>query len=343
MSREQLVSTTLAVHPDEKAKTLHWVHESIFPSMLQRPQKVEHDLLVLHRAATWGVEPPHLSPEVRVEQLLKKTEFAEGKSDREMKQLARRVAQGNHGTIRVDLSSPSAKGRYRVLGTITHLEKNQKKTKKIWDFRAIEIITQTVAGDKISTYSTPQDSVDTLMGSLCDSFQSYSQKAYLDRDPVALAVAAAMFYTIGNKFIHPFSDGNHRSFDRILELSFQRIGVPIELPRDTTINIPRESPIRTTTVNCLLNFLRNNSLPLNMPDTHPQYKHYQKTLTSAIQKLITDGLDDPFYRYFYALTAENILSWTGLNYSQEIRGVQDQAQKEGGFEVKRIDSSRPRG
>jgi hypothetical protein len=148
----------------------------------------------------------------------------------------------------------------------------------------------------------------------------------------------AFIHTIGKLIMHPFTDGNHRAFDRFLELEFAKIKTKLDIPQDETSNVPRDSIFRSRQASLILNLLNNNDLSkylnLNIRHNKKEFTIYQEKLSKAVSELIEKGVNsDPHYRFLYAYIAGDILSWTNFNQFDQIGKIIITAQKEGNFDV----------
>jgi hypothetical protein len=327
----------LYVPDTKKMEVQDWVRKSIIPSIIEHNLDVERSLLVLHRCSTYSSQKnENGSYEEKIKDILLNSSLSDEKCEKDIKQLAKKIIS-NKSPITLSIPPSHFRGRYRELGTINY---NNKKNEKVWQYRATGIITQTPIGETLSSYIAPRQNIDFYMKNLCINYRALKSKN-INNDPVETAMNLAYFYGIGNQIIHPFTDGNHRAFDRFLELEFARINIPIKLPQDQSCNIPISEAFRNRRANLLKNFLRLNNLGIfETKPNHLQESNYQRILDKAIKELINNSVYEyPFYTYSYSLIAEEILKWTGQDFTDRINKIKDTAQQKGGFVVHR--TSRP--
>ncbi len=309
MQAEQDRVTIFETDPVTKAQTQQWVRESITPRLVAANADTERALRVLHYASTWNLN-------------------SSGTTEAEkMDELAQKLGVQSSETVQITPSPRSERGRYRLIGSVRFKDGASERTQSASRFRAVQIFTR--MGEM--GYVTPNRDIDILMDQLC---RNYSALEVTGNHPVKLAMRLAYFYTIGTLFIHPFADGNHRAFDRFLEYAFSKAGRKIKLPQDETGNIPYADRFRILTTNTLTNFLSRKDLSLfNVQPPDDFLTSYDVRLNQSLRELISSRLNDPFYRFFYAATAREILKWTGNDHAGEINDIQAKAQKEGNFQV----------
>jgi len=324
---------TLYVPGDKKREVQNWVRDSIIPSIIKHNLSTERSLLILHRCSTYYSRPPEDIPfEETVKDILLNSSLSDQKSQKEIGQLSKKIID-HKSPITLSIPPKHFRGRYRELGTINYNDK--KKTKeKVWQYRGTSILRQTPAGDILFAYIAPKQNINFYMKTLCENYDQLRTQN-IDNDPVQTAMNLSYFYGIGNQIIHPFSDGNHRAFDRFLELEFARINVPFVLPQDQSCNIPDSEAFKSRRANLLINFLRLNNMSLftERPDNRQESNH-QRILDKSIKEIINNGVYKyPFYTYSYSLIAEQMLKWTGQDYTDKINTIKDTAQEKGGFTV----------
>ncbi|MEP7103626.1 MAG: hypothetical protein ABI721_02885 [Candidatus Dojkabacteria bacterium] len=317
----------LSLANDTKADIQDYIRMEIVPEIIGRDKDSESTLLLLHRLATAGSNPKGERKITRTMQILQ----ASGLIAKPDEKIAHRALSDKHSSIKVKLAPNHGRGHYRLLGTVY---KDGEEVKKVWLERAIAILRK--GSTESSMYVAPSMEVDVLMSALGQAFDQLEQRL---QTPEYIALIVAFFYTIGNKFIHPFKDGNHRAFDRFIETFFWKHGIPIELPQDESSNIPLDEIVRVWEINCLLNFLKINGLPLNfIAKTKREEDIYHARLTVGIFNLINSGLSDPNYLFFYLNVAEQFLSWVPdfdlTNIKEAIRVVQEKINiRPGKFEM----------
>lgn len=300
----------------QKLATQEWVRQSIIPKLILRGLPTEISLLTLHNTSTWKLKNQEiLSPDQRRQEILEQVRALDIRSKE----------------IQITPAIKKDRGAYRLLGDISLKGKNGEEIKQsIWRFRAIEIVTS----QGPFMYIAPQQEVNNLMRNLCQTYDSLEAKG---NNPVDVALRLAFMYGVGESIIHPFVDGNHRAFDRFLEYGFAKAGIKFKLPQDDTVNIPVEERFRVILANLGTNLLVKENLSLfrNMPPDYI-YRDYQRKLTGGIRRLIEKELTDPFYLWFYAKIAEEMLKWTPDPRTQEISEIQEKAQRDGEFRVVHI-------
>lgn len=320
MNQERIIAArAFDVESSKKLATQEWVRRSIIPKLIARQAGAERSLLVLHYASTWNLQNNDKLPlPDRYQKVIEELRVAEVKSDKEI---------GRRSKVKIDLPSERGRGRYRVLADIMEDTNGEIRKQRIWQFRAIQHFTR----EEEFVYIAPQKDIDLLMPKLSKEYDSMET---MSRNPVDTALNLAFFYTIGNKLIHPFIDGNHRAFDRFLEYGFAKANIPFKIPQDQSGNIPKEERFRVWTGNFVTNFLRVNNLPLfsYMP-SRTTYDVYQEGLTKSLSTLIEKRLKDPFFNYLYAAIAGELLKWTPKDHAREISAVQEKAKHDGGFAV----------
>jgi len=323
---------------DTKLAVQNWVREIIIPQIIERGEGAytsEQELLILHRCATKGVILPSPESELtRTEDLLLDSSLANQYPEKDLKQLAKKILNPNKSTpVTVSLARHDHRGMYRLEGTITHGNNKKPKIETIWQDRGFKIDNGNISW----IYPAPLYNVDVLMKQLC---QKYDQQKNLinENKLIDTAMNLAFIHTIGKLIMHPFTDGNHRAFDRFLELEFAKIKTKLDIPQDETSNVPRDSIFRSRQASLILNLLNNNDLSkylnLNIRHNKKEFTIYQEKLSKAVSELIEKGVNsDPHYRFLYAYIAGDILSWTNFNQFDQIGKIIITAQKEGNFDV----------
>lgn len=313
-----------------KLATQEWVRRSIIPKLIKRLTPTEKCLLDLHYASTWGIGSEKSRPGFQHQQIFELSDYAREMSANRVVKLAQETAGHRHSSIQIILPSEKGRGRYRVLGQIEIQNPNGGTTREtVWHFRGIEIYTREGSRE----YVAPRQDVDVLMSKLCQAYDDLEKQE--GNNPVSTALRLAFFYTIGNVFIHPFIDGNHRAFDRFLEYGFTKSKIPFKLPQDSKGNIPFEEMFRIFSTNLLSNFLQENGLPLfRTKPTRKTDDAYQQKLIESIKSLIGKKLSDPFYLYWYATIAGELLKWTPNDQKSQILALQERTQKSGNFIVR---------
>jgi len=324
--------TVLAKHfdvePNQKFTTQEWVRQSIIPKLIERQAPSERSLSVLHYASTWNLQNNDRLPlSRRYEEVVRESSLARGKSDRQINKMTQQIIDSTHSKVKISLPSERGRGRYRVLGDVEEDLNGKLRKQRIWEFRAVNMIIR----QGTFSYITPQKDVDGLMSKLCQEYDSLEARS---EEPADNAINLAYFYTIGNKLIHPFVDGNHRAFDRFLEYGFAKANIPFSIPQDQSGNIPKEERFRVLTANFVTNFLRINNLPLfYYKPPRAAFDAYQEKLTKLLNTLIGQKLNDPFSVYLYAAIAGELLKWTPNDHTREVSAIQEKAKIEGGFAV----------
>lgn len=329
MSQERIVSArAFGVEPNQKFTTQEWVRQSIIPKLIEREAPAERSLLALHYASTWNLQNnDRLPPSRRYEEVVRELRSGQGEPDRQIVGPTWRIIDGGDPKVKISLPPERGRGRYRVLGDIEEDVNGKLRKQRIWQFRAIQQFTR----DGEFAYIAPQKDIDLLMHKLS---QEYDNIEAMSKNPVDTALNLAFLYTIGNKLIHPFTDGNHRAFDRFLEYGFAKANISFKLPQDQSGNIPKEERFRVWTGNFVTNFLRLNNLPLfSHKPPRTTYDAYQEKLTKSLDILIGRKLNNPFSVYLYAAIAGEMLKWTPNDHASEISAIQEKAKRDGGFAV----------
>ncbi len=302
-----------------------WVQGSIIPELNARDRKSEASLLALHYASTWGVknrEP--LSPFDRCWQAADRLGITQGMTPKESRRTATQLSRGEHPTLRIALPNSKERGRYRLLATVTDRRRTPVKVVQVWRERDIQVFTP----EGECYYSAPQNDVGSLMFQLC---RVNDRMRELGNDPAQVALRAAFFYSVGNKCIHPFVDANHRAFDRFLEAEFARAGIELNLPQDSSGNIPPDSRIKVLASNVVTNLLRLSGLPLfRYRQTRQQEMLYQNILSVRLQELISKNTQLPIFLYLWSLMAAELLKHTPTSgWESTINGYFRQAEGAG--------------
>lgn len=321
---------TFDLEEPRKLAAQEWVRRSIIPNLIERLTPTESALLYLHYAATWKIENKDKSPlRLQHQQILELSDFAKRMSGNQIERLSRQTARGQSPEIRIILPPAKGRGRYRTLGRIEIQNPNGDTTKEtVWHSRAIEMFTR----EGPRRYAVPQRNVDVLMFKLCQAYDYLEKQG--GNNPVSTALRLAFFYTIGNLLIHPFIDGNHRAFDRFLEYGFAKSKIPFKLPQDSKSNIPFQEMFRVFSTNLLLNFLPENDLSLFGTEITRETNYvYQQKLVESIKNSIEGKLSDPFYLYWYAIIAGELLKWTPNDRKSEILALLQGAKRKGNLTV----------
>lgn len=318
------------VDDEKKGETLEWVRKSIIPSLVVANYPTERVLKILQYSSTWGLQDIQpIDEEEQYNTIISESGLFSERSDKDIKNISRKVLSSERSDIQVSLAHGSPRGRYRELGEVRVNKQNaSSQRRKVWSKRFIQVFSR----DGQAAYAAPEHDIDELMDELCKSYDELESTH--GNSPVETALRLSFFYTIGNKIIHPFIDGNHRGFDRFLEYGFAKAGIPFKLPQDESFNIPIEEPFRNLSANFMSNFLVSNKLMLFI-DNPPKkfYDSYQEKLIRATKDIINAKLDDPFFLYFYALIAGELLKWTPDSHSVELDAIKEKAKKDGNFQV----------
>lgn len=332
MSINEVKVETFAQDPTQKLNTKQRIRQSIIPQLNKGRIPSEKSLKVLHLEATKGVEgAPPISVEERYLEIAEEILRRQNVPVTGAPLFAEALRREEVPYLRVKVPSGLGRGRYRLLGEAIALDNGREVASiSFWDFRSIKVTISNGEG----MYVAPSLEVAFLMSNLSAKYDLLARKA---NNPVSLAIALAYYYSMGKQLIHPFEDGNTRAFDLFLEKEFLRIGVELNIPQDESVNIPMEERFRIYVANFCNNFLRVNNLRLfqSIPSRF-QADTYQNQLVHALKRDIKVGLDDPFYKYMYLLTAGGLLKWTPNPHEDQIESLKEATIKEGNIVVEHI-------
>ncbi len=292
-----------------KAKTQQAIREHFFESLIKRDYDPTKTLLILHRLATFNTglseKDGHPQPD---KLLLARSRHALLWDELRDKEIV--VGETpNLGELKVTYPSPSAKGRFRLLAQI----ESEWGKEDVYHPVGINMYSRALGeGD----YAAPTLSLTELTNELGTRYRNLVDSlGEIDSEYklVMFLMYLIFFHTVGCKFIHPFMGGNHRTFDRFMELEFKRMGLKCSLPQDETSNIPVDDPIRKPTGRLLLHFILKCGIDFDFfPRSTAHYFRYAEGLNMNIKAFIDRSFEDDNYLASYLESAKTMLSWLDL-------------------------------
>lgn len=297
----------LPVSLEDKAAVTTYIRQNSIPSLVEKDLGAEKSLQILQRIGTWRSQLGTIESDHVISGYILFyggiNPLPEDAFEREQA-LAEFIARGNN---QFSPLGNYLRGNYRVLGCFAPNVRLAEFAPEAGNYftGAIPVSTANYRSPESPAYYPPVFNIHKPMASICTKYDD--EIVHCDT-PDEIAHAVVRFYFWGLVMTHPFLGGNHRGYDRFIELAFAAKDMPLLTPQNETLNIPNNDPFNLSLFEERTRLLKEANLDHQTFDLHGwkdvnDWLTYQHNLNEAF----TDWLNDDSARLDEAVAA--ILNW----------------------------------